>query len=43
VRLEGTNVKEGKRILEESGVSLIAADSLADAAKKIVDAVKAAS
>jgi succinyl-CoA synthetase beta subunit len=43
VRLEGTNVKEGKRILEESGVSLIAADSLADAAKKIVNAVKAAS
>lgn len=43
VRLEGTNVEEGKKILKESGVSLIAADSLADAAKKIVDAVKAAS
>ncbi|PRX33750.1 succinyl-CoA synthetase beta subunit [Meinhardsimonia xiamenensis] len=41
VRLEGTNVEEGKRILNESGLNVIAADDLADAAKKIVEAVKA--
>ncbi|SIS90935.1 ADP-forming succinate--CoA ligase subunit beta [Alicyclobacillus vulcanalis] len=36
VRLEGTNVEEGKKILNESGLQLVAADSLADAAQKIV-------
>ncbi|MCP4392920.1 MAG: ADP-forming succinate--CoA ligase subunit beta [Alphaproteobacteria bacterium] len=36
VRLEGTNAKEGKRILEESGLSVIAAEGLANAAKKVV-------
>ena len=36
VRLEGTNVEEGKRILRESGFDLVAADSLRDGAEKIV-------
>lgn len=40
VRLEGTNVALGKKILNESGLKIIAADDLADAAKKVVDAVK---
>ena len=40
VRLEGTNVELGKKILNESGLSVIAADDLADAAAKIVAAVK---
>ncbi len=40
VRLEGTEVEEGKKILRESGVKLITADDLTDAAKKIVAAVK---
>ncbi len=40
VRLEGTNVELGKSILEESGLAIIAADNLADAAQKIVDEVK---
>ncbi|HHS94166.1 MAG TPA: ADP-forming succinate--CoA ligase subunit beta [Rhodobacterales bacterium] len=40
VRLEGTNVEEGKRILNESDVDVIAADDLGDAARKIVKAVK---
>jgi succinyl-CoA synthetase beta subunit len=40
VRLEGTNVEKGKAILNESGLNVIAADDLADAAKKIVAAVK---
>ena len=38
VRLEGTNVEEGKRIMEESGLAIIPADNLADAADKIVAA-----
>ncbi|MHC4599585.1 MAG: ADP-forming succinate--CoA ligase subunit beta [Planctomycetota bacterium] len=38
VRLEGTNVKEGKALLEGSGLSLITADTMADAAKKVVEA-----
>ncbi|MBX9924725.1 MAG: ADP-forming succinate--CoA ligase subunit beta [Hyphomicrobiaceae bacterium] len=42
VRLEGTNVELGKKILSESGLAVVAADNLADAAKKITDAVKAA-
>ena len=38
VRLEGTNVEKGKELLKESGLALIAADDLADAAKKAVSA-----
>ncbi|KMW58455.1 Succinyl-CoA ligase [ADP-forming] beta chain [Candidatus Rhodobacter oscarellae] len=40
VRLEGTNVAEGKRIINESDVDVIAADDLKDGAEKIVAAVK---
>jgi succinyl-CoA synthetase beta subunit len=40
VRLEGTNVKEGKAILANSGLNVIPADDLDDAAKKIVAAVR---
>lgn len=40
VRLEGTNVELGKEILAKSDLDIIAADNLADAARKIVDAVK---
>src|SRR5262249_44804785 len=40
VRLEGTNVTEGKRIIRESGLNVISADDLEDAARKIVKAVK---
>ena len=42
VRLEGTNVHLGKKILADSGLAIIAADNLADAAKKAVAAVKGA-
>lgn len=42
VRLAGTNVELGKKILAESGLKVIAADNLTDAAKKIVAAVKGA-
>lgn len=42
VRLEGTNVALGKKIMAESGLPIIAADNLADAAEKIVNAVKEA-
>jgi succinyl-CoA synthetase beta subunit len=38
VRLEGTNVEEGKRLLKESGLKLITADDLGDAAQKAVKA-----
>jgi succinyl-CoA synthetase beta subunit len=40
VRLEGTNVELGKKILAESGLNIIPANDLADAAKKAVEAVK---
>ncbi len=40
VRLEGTNVEKGKQIINESGLDVIAADDLGDAAEKIVKAVK---
>ena len=40
VRLEGTNVELGKKILKESGLAIIAADSMADAAQEIVHAAK---
>ena len=39
VRLEGTNVEKGKAILRDSGVDVIAAEDLDDAAQKIVAAV----
>ena len=41
VRLEGTNVEEGRRLLGESGLDLIVADGMADAAEKAVGAVAA--
>jgi succinyl-CoA synthetase beta subunit len=40
VRLEGTNVELGKQIIRDSGLNVIAADNLSDAAAKIVKAVK---
>jgi len=40
VRLEGTNVELGKKILRESGLPIVSADNLADAAEKIAKAVK---
>lgn len=40
VRLEGTNVEIGKRILNESGLNIVAADSMADGAQKIVALVQ---
>ncbi|UVI40062.1 ADP-forming succinate--CoA ligase subunit beta [Qipengyuania spongiae] len=42
VRLEGTNVQAGKEILESSGLPIVSADDLGDAAKKIVAEVKKA-
>jgi succinyl-CoA synthetase beta subunit len=42
VRLEGTNVELGKQILSRSGLSIVPADDLADAAKKITHAVRQA-
>jgi succinyl-CoA synthetase beta subunit len=42
VRLEGTNVEQGKQILRESGLNVIPADDLDDAAQKIVSAVRGA-
>ncbi len=40
VRLEGTEVAEGRKMLAESGVNIISAEGLTDAAKKVVAAVK---
>jgi succinyl-CoA synthetase beta subunit len=40
VRLEGTNVDEGKRILRESGLAVTPAEGLADAARKVVEAAQ---
>jgi len=42
VRLEGTNVEQGKQIMADSGLAIISADDLGDAAEKIVKAVKEA-
>ncbi len=39
VRLEGTNVEEGRKLLDQSDLKIVSADTLADAAKKIVDLV----
>ena len=40
VRLAGTNVEQGKKILQDSKLKIISADNLDDAAKKIVEATK---
>ena len=40
VRLAGTNFKEGKEILDKSGLKILSASDLNDAAKKIVQVVK---
>ncbi len=40
VRLEGTNVEKGKKILNESGLNIVAAENLANAAEKVVLAVR---
>ena len=40
VRLEGTNVDAGKKIIRESGLNVVPGDDLDDAAQKIVKAVK---
>jgi len=40
VRLEGTNVDLGKKILADSGLAIIAASDMADAAQKVVAAAK---
>jgi succinyl-CoA synthetase beta subunit len=40
VRLQGTNAEEGKKILEESGMNIIAATELKDAAEKVVGTLK---
>jgi succinyl-CoA synthetase beta subunit len=40
VRLEGTNVDLGKKIIADSGLNVISADDLDDAAQKIVNAVR---
>lgn len=42
VRLEGTNVEKGKELMANSGLPIISADNLADAAQKVVDATKKA-
>ncbi len=42
VRLEGTNVELGKKLLADSGLAIVSADSLADAAEKVVTVVKEA-
>ena len=42
VRLEGTNVEQGKKIINKSGLNVVSANDLDDAAQKIVGAVKGA-
>ena len=42
VRMKGTNEELGKKMLAESGLPIIAADTMAEAAQKVVAAVKAA-
>ncbi len=39
VRMEGTNVEEGKQILAESGIKVIAATDMADAARRVIEAI----
>jgi succinyl-CoA synthetase beta subunit len=40
VRMEGTNVDKGKQILKDSGIKVIAASDMADAARRVVDAIR---
>jgi succinyl-CoA synthetase beta subunit len=40
VRLEGTNVELGRKILKDSGLNVVAANDMADGAKKIVELAK---
>jgi succinyl-CoA synthetase beta subunit len=40
VRMEGTNVDKGKQILKESGIKVIAANDMADAARRVVEAIR---
>jgi malate-CoA ligase subunit beta len=42
VRLAGTNVEEGRKIIDQSGLTMISAETLADAANKAVSAAKQA-
>jgi len=42
VRLAGTNVEEGRRILQESGLPILTADTLSEAAERVVTARNAA-
>ena len=39
VRMEGTNVDRGRQILKESGLAVIAASDMADAARRVVQAI----
>ena len=39
VRMEGTNVDKGKQILKDSGIKVIAANDMADAARRVVEAI----
>ena len=40
VRMQGTNVEQGKKILADSGLTIISAETMAEAAEKIVSAVR---
>jgi succinyl-CoA synthetase beta subunit len=40
VRMEGTNMEEGHRILRESGLNFVVGDGMKDAARKVVKAIK---
>ena len=40
VRMQGTNVEQGRKILADSGLTIISADTMAEAAEKIVKAIK---
>ena len=40
VRMEGTNVEQGKQILKDSGIKVISASDMADAARRIVEAIR---
>jgi len=40
VRLEGTNVEQGRKLLQDSGLAITAADSLTDAARQVVASVR---
>jgi succinyl-CoA synthetase beta subunit len=39
VRMEGTNVEQGKKILADSGIKVIAANDMADAARRVVESI----